>query len=336
VYVSGPVVSGPLGDLPGAVPHVERIERRRFDGPGHGRPGSDERAFLREYMSDLARPYGLALRERVRGGPGLLEGADLLGGDGPREGTGLLEGAGLLEGEGGHRYEEMAEELIAALVPLERPVDLVVLAFAVPDVRAGRTTASYRGRACPGDPLAFAVCDQGPSAAFTGLRLIRELSRTGGCRRSLLLILEQPCLPYQLSAPIVLPAQATGVGLLCDTSGPARLVADRQHTAVPPEGLDALLAVELADLCAGPAPVTLVLGDGLAGYPVPSVHRVRTAPAGQPSTGVWWALADELDTAGRVVLVEYDPALGYLCLAAFEVGAGPVLGGRACRRGQAT
>jgi len=45
-------------------------------------------------------------------------------------------------------------------------------------------------------------------------------------------------------------------------------------------------------------------------------------PPGQPSTGVWWGLLDELTGGpgppGLLVAGDYDPALGYLCLTAFE------------------
>ena len=46
------------------------------------------------------------------------------------------------------------------------------------------------------------------------------------------------------------------------------------------------------------------------------------AAAGQPSTGVWWWLIDELGSgAGQpdlLVAADYDPCLRYLCLTAFE------------------
>jgi 4-hydroxymandelate oxidase len=47
-------------------------------------------------------------------------------------------------------------------------------------------------------------------------------------------------------------------------------------------------------------------------------------PPGQPSTGVWWGLIDELaGDAGQpdlLVVADYDPGLGYLCLTAFDTG----------------
>jgi hypothetical protein len=85
--------------------------------------------------------------------------------------------------------------------------------------------------------------------------------------------------------------------------------------------------------------VTLIAGHDLAclaGLGAGSPHGealraivgpVRVAPAGQPSTGVWWELAGGLPTwtaeGRRVLLAEYDPALGYLCLSAIDAGAGP-------------
>ncbi|MBV9824022.1 MAG: 2-hydroxy-acid oxidase, partial [Actinobacteria bacterium] len=50
---------------------------------------------------------------------------------------------------------------------------------------------------------------------------------------------------------------------------------------------------------------------------------LRTGPAGQPSTGVWWQLLDELaaqpdERPDLIVAADYDPELGYLSLAAFE------------------
>lgn len=314
MYGYGPTLDRPTLDPASAGPGtlcLRQVRRRDFAGPGAPAPVEAERAFLDEYLSDLARPYGFPTRPEV------------------------------LAGGGDHRYEELAETLIADLVPPTRPVDLVVLAFAVPDVRAGRTVATWRGRACPGDPLTFAVCDQGSAAAFTGLRLIRELARTGGCRRGLLLVVEQPVLAYQPTVPTALPARPVAVGLLFDGTGPARLIAERQYPDVGPEAVADRLATGLAQLRAGADPVRLVLGAGLAAaaVDVAPTDRVRVAPAGQPSTGGWWALADELsapdtgegarEAAGargaagvgerrRVVLADYDPTLGYLCLAAFD------------------
>ena len=66
-----------------------------------------------------------------------------------------------------------------------------------------------------------------------------------------------------------------------------------------------------------------MLGDALAAvWTAPAAGRVRVMPPGQPSTGVWWGLIDELTgDAGHpdlLVAGDYDPGLRYLCLTAFE------------------
>src|SRR4029078_6392134 len=117
------------------------IAGRTFAAPAAYLRDPRHRADLHEYLSDLVAPHGIALREGSR------------------------------DAVDGHSYGEMAEALIRAAVPEDEPVDVLVLAFAVPDVRPGRSTPAYLSLICPGNPMAFAVCDQGPAAAFTGLRL---------------------------------------------------------------------------------------------------------------------------------------------------------------------
>jgi 4-hydroxymandelate oxidase len=260
------------GDGGRAAPRIGAVRRRLFDGSARftGDPG--HRAELHRYLADLGQPYGL----------------------GPPDGA------------GGHSYGEMAEVLIGELTADGRPVDVLVLAFAVPDVRPGRATATYLSHICPGNPLAFAVCDQGAAAAFTGLRLAGEYLRTGGCRRALLVIVEQAGLAYPPVSPAPVPARHAAVALLLGDSGPP-VTAVRQHPNVPPAEVPARLAAELATV--DTAGATLVLGAELAGYRHDGA--VRVAPAGQPMTGVWWELAE---VAAPVVLADYDG--GQLCLVA--------------------
>src|ERR1017187_1651243 len=68
---------------------------------------------LRVYLSDMVRPYGLALRDD------------------------------LLDQGRGQSYGEMAGALLARTVPPGQPVDLIVLAFAVHDVIPGRSAAAH-------------------------------------------------------------------------------------------------------------------------------------------------------------------------------------------------
>jgi hypothetical protein len=241
---------------------------------------------LRVYLGDLTRPFGLPLREDL-----------------------LDEGAG-------HAYAEMAEELIGAAVGPDEPVDLLVLAFAVPDVQPGRFTALHLGHVCPGDPLAFAICDQGAAAAFTALRIAHEYTRSSQLRRALVLIVEQAALHYppmiEPGDPPALPVRHTGVALLCDGSSlnasggndtgtdgsaaTAEIAQIREHAAVAPESVRPLLATEVAALLAGSPDGVLVLGDGITPADAADcvADRVIRAPADLPRTGVWLELARQL------------------------------------------
>ncbi len=227
----------------------------------------------------------------------------------------------------GQSYGEMAQELIGSAVSAAEPVDLLVLAFAIHDLRPGRQTAAYLSHVTAGTPMAFAICDQGSAAAFSGLRVAREYASSGGVRRALLIVVEQAALPYDCDAPV--PAQHRGVAMLYGdgAAAQARVTAVRLHPGVPPECVAALAAAELKELTAGRQETGLVLGDALAAlWTVHDAGRLRVMPPGQPSTGVWWGLIDELTSdpgpPGTLVIADYDAQLRYLCLTAFEAGTG--------------
>jgi len=263
---------------------------------------------LRVYLTDLLRPYGLGLD------PGALE-------------------------QGGQSYGEMAEALIRLAVPAGESVDLLVLAYAVPDITPGRATTTYLSHVCPGGPMTFAVSDQGSAGAFTALRLVREYARAGELRRALLLVVEQDSLPYHPGVPVQLPSGSSGVALLFGErlpgERPARIgrVATRQLPTE--EGLAAELdALHAADggSGGGAAPTAALLGAALAARVTAPAGTVRrgAADAGRPGTGVWWELAGELadgpagagPAPGRLLLADYDVGLRHLSLAAIELGDG--------------
>jgi hypothetical protein len=300
VFVTRPP-AGPPGrrDL-----HLARAARRTFEGPADFLADPDNRARVATYLADLTRPDALT--------------------------ESLL----------GQSYGEMAQVLIEQAVPADEPADLLVLAFSVHDVRPGRQTAAYLSHITPGAPMAFAICDQGPAAAFTGLRIIGEYASSAGIRRPLLIVVEQAALPY--SCPATLPARHRGVAMLYGASAVptrgddppeppvvprARVAGVRQHPGVLPGGVAALAAADLTELAASHRTVGLVLSDAAASvWIAPDAGRVRVMPAGQPSTGVWWGLIGELASAAGppdlLVAADYDPGLGYLCLAAFDTGTG--------------
>jgi hypothetical protein len=272
-------------------------------------PGTSEAALdpdLRVYLGDLVRPYDLALREDL-----------------------LISGAG-------QSYGEMCAELIRAAVPAAAPVDLLVLAFASPDIRPGRATASYLSGVCPGTPMGFAVTDQGAATAFTALRLIHQYAQTGACRRALLLVAEQATLHYEAPPGLMptLPERHAAIAIRFDVdaagaaaaagAGDGRCVGQvRVHAGVAPDEVAALLA---ADRTPG---ATVIAGHGLPD---------SVAPPGQPFTGVWWGLAERGglgwvsrdagggvsgdavgrvsgDAGGDLLLADYDARLRYLATA---------------------
>jgi 4-hydroxymandelate oxidase len=286
-----------------------RAVRGTFAGPAAFLADAANRARVGEYLADAARPYGREVPAALFGEP-------------PSPAL-------------GHSYGEMAEALIGPAVAGDEPVDLLILAFSVHDLRPGRQTAAYLSGVTPGAPMAFAVCDQGSAAAFSGLRIAREYAASAGVRRALLIVAEQAALPYDCPAPV--PAEHRAVAMLYavaadgdradgDRAEPAARVAGlRQHPGVTPDGVAGLAAADLAELAAGHGETALVLSDALAAvWTAPAAGRVRVMPPGQPSTGVWWGLVDELSgNGGRpdlLVAADYDPGLRYLCLTAFEMG----------------
>jgi hypothetical protein len=274
--------------LSGLDLRLVRAERLGFDQPAEFLRDPAGRAHLDTYLTDLTKPYQLPYEPPT---------------------------------EYGQSYGEMAEALIGATVPADEPVDLLVLAFAVHDMQPGRATATYLSHVCPGTPLSFAICEQGSAAPFSGLRVARDYAASAGCRRALLIVAEQANVPYPTDGAV--PARHRAIALLFDaeadsSTGP-KLVGVRQRSGVPAADVADRAAAELAELAIGYLKPRLLLSEALAGA-WPAADAV-IAPAGQPSTGLWWQLLDEVDdVAGTDLLVaaDYDPQLGCLSLAALS------------------
>ena len=236
MFAARPPASPPLQrDL-----HLVRAGRRAFDGPAEFLADPANRARVGEYLADAARPYARDVPAALFGEP--------------------------LSPALGHSYGEMAEALIGPLVPADEPVDLLVLAFSIHDLRPGRQTAAYLSHLTPGAPMAFAVCDQGSAAAFTGLRVAREYVSSAGIRRALLIVVEQADLPYDCpAAGAHRGTRASPCSTETARNRPAPGSAGiRQHPGVPPDGAADLAAADLAELAAGRREVGLVLSDALA------------------------------------------------------------------------
>ena len=259
----------------------------------------------RTYLTDMVRPFGLALHTEA-----------------------LSQGRG-------QSYGDMADALIAEVTTEDQLTDLLVMAFAVPDVTPWRCTAAHLSHTCPGNPMAFAVSDCGTTAAFTGLRLIRAQAVGPSSPRALLIITEQAAINHELSVPASLPARHAAVALRCDQAGPGLVSSVRLRSGVTSSEAAGLLASGLAELAAEHDDVTVIAGTQLAptalSAALPVGAEVIVAPAGQPCTGVWWEVAGRLsgwaERGGRRVLVaDYDPLPGSFCLAVIDV-AGPSVAG---------
>ncbi len=265
------------------VSGLRRAVRLTFPHPAASATNPAHAQRLGVYMTDMLTPYGL----------------------------GLTPGA--LEAGGGQSYGEMAEAVIREIVPPGEEIDLLVLAIAIPDITPGRATAIYLSYKCPGNPMAYAICDQGTAAGFTGLRLIDSYAGAGESPRALLIVVEQAELSYDPRTPVSVPTGHVAVGLLFGAEATrGRTASVRNHTDVSPDELGPMLAARIEELSAGHDGAVTIVGAPLAAYAPGAV------PAGQPLTGVWAAYAGAEPGSSRVILADYDPQLRYLSLAAFD------------------
>lgn len=268
---------------------------------------------LGRYLTDMLGQYGLVLRDDV----------DIQ--------------------NSGHSYGEMAKSLIPAVLALgggpgdtspagsrQRPVDLLIFAFAIADLAPGRSTATYLAHLCPGEPLAFTICDQGIAAPYTALRLLGAYSRSVGCRRALLMVAEQATTLYDPPVPAAMPTRHAAVLLGFDADGQSSLGPIRQVRGIALAAAYDVVSAAVTEL-APSGDVTLITGNGFdsCGPPPPlACGQHLAAPPGQPCTGAWWELIGALGssaTAGRRVLIaDYDPTLKYVCVAAIDVAARPL------------
>ncbi|HEV2635720.1 MAG TPA: hypothetical protein VGX23_11275 [Actinocrinis sp.] len=292
--------SGPPRPAGAAGLRVRRVVGRPFEGSSASSLDPD----LRVYLGDMVRPYQLALRED------------------------------LLQRSVGHNYGEMAEDLIRAAVPEDEPVDLLVLAFAIPDVRPGRSSALHLSNVCPGSPLAFALCEQGLGAAHTALRTAGAYARSSDVRRALVIVVEQAALHYEPArtadgAPPVIPSGANAVAVICERTDHGDGLTVRQYPQQTAESANDLVGKEIAELGADRARTVLILGSGLACVDLYSAgcRQIILADLGQPYTGQWTELARGLSgwsAQGALILVaDYDRHLQCLSLCVIDTALPP-------------
>jgi hypothetical protein len=234
----------------------------------------------------------------------------------------------LLDKGNRNTFTTMCLATLAALGELAEPLDLVVLAHAVPDIDVTGFAASALSHRISGEPPAFAVGDQGVATSFTALGIAAEYLRGDDTKRVLVVLLDQSTVPYRT----LLPAQqepdtdaAVGLLLAADPAAGGGL-AVHQIADVDPAEVPTILPGVLRELTAtgaatGAAPV-VIAGSGLdviRDLPDLGVPVVETPP-GRPTTGLWCDLRPQPDAC--VIAIDYDRTLRYLCAAAIH-GAYP-------------
>ncbi|WP_053729684.1 hypothetical protein [Streptomyces sp. WM6378] len=231
-------------------------------------------------------------------------------------------------------FAEMAADLVGALPPLTHPFDLVLVASAVPDFDTRLSAASYLTEALPGDPLAFAVGEQGDAGPHTALRLAAQYARQGQGRQVLITVMDQTTVPSDPLPPRQgEDARDSAVALLLAEDGPGAPLSVRQESALGADGARALLAEALAGPLSGSAAPAVILGPGFDArrdLPAGFSGEVLIPSPEFPCTGAWAVLTEQLPrwtgSGGRVVVADYEPEVGQLSLstADFTLAAAPV------------
>lgn len=190
-------------------------------------------------------------------------------------------------------YARLLERLVSELRPLP-PLDLVVLAHARSDCDPRRSLSGTVNALCPGEPLCFAVSDQGEPAAVTALDLADRYLRHGWAGHALVVLLDQST---HAGAQVRGPAEDLAVGLLLRAAdGDAAdgwVLRSPRASAIGP---------------VGPAPGLAALGSALPPLP----DRARVVVAGPrsalgPAQGARWPGRPDVDVTLRPVAASQPP-----------------------------
>ncbi|MER6311822.1 hypothetical protein [Streptomyces sp. NPDC001657] len=218
----------------------------------------------------------------------------------------------------GSTFEEMAVALLDPVGAQDRPVDLLLLAYATPDLHPLTLTGPTLAARLPGRPRLFGVTDTGVSAPFTMLALARSSVLRHRLRRVLAFAFDQSDLPYDASPP---PdrrvAGDAAVALVVEPApdGAPDGLQVRQRAGIPAEEVPRTLDSLAAELAADGASTVLV-GAGVGERWQPKIPHaaLRHTPEGWPCTALFGALAAlrPAPDDAPVLLAEYDRSLGDL------------------------
>lgn len=186
----------------------------------------------------------------------------------------------VLAANAGNTFGALAGTVLDGLVSPDRPVDLVIIAHALPDLDPRLSPGVCLARDVPGEPLVFAVSETDGPVSFTVLRVAGAYARRHSYRRVVVLVLDQATLPYRAGAE---PAGDAAVALLLE-DGPGAEIAVGRVPDVAPRDV--------------PSVVAAVAGD--------RARIVRAdEPGAFPATGVWAGL--DRERGGHSVLVHHGP-----------------------------
>ncbi|MET9914616.1 hypothetical protein ABZZ74_49400 [Streptomyces sp. NPDC006476] len=222
-------------------------------------------------------------------------------------------------------HVDLVQQLLDAdpLGPVEP--DLVMVAYALPDVHPFTTTATHLNRLLGNHAASFAIAEQGLAAPFSALRIAAAYCRLGYCDQAVLAVLEQTTLPNH--DPLVHSADLvdSGAVLLLQAAGEAPGLDVRD---VWVQRSPTYCGQRLADLIASARSGELLLVQGpRIGHDVPAdgveVHRHADRTY---CTSVWMALAQHSEWAEQyttVVLHDTDPRSGTCAAAVLRTVAHP-------------
>ncbi|WP_328912321.1 MULTISPECIES: hypothetical protein [unclassified Streptomyces] len=267
---------------------------------------------------------------------------------------GLPRDEGLLAEGGGNSFSDMGAELLRALDPPLSGVDVLALAFHIPDLDFVNVAGCALTEHFDGRPDVFSVSGQGVGAPFSALRTLAALYAAGHSERGALFVFDQTTLPYH--EPDVHGVERDDCGVLLHTdprrdSQSARLVFTDERPVVGARQVRAALGEAWRDVSGdaaapgtGPAradrPPRFVLGSTLAGHLAGGSDEHDLDRAADPGadvdgevvegsgrhlcTSAWAALARSWPAGGLpgdrlTVVADYDPHAGRL----FQAGLLP-------------
>ncbi|WP_091051051.1 hypothetical protein [Micromonospora marina] len=196
----------------------------------------------------------------------------------------------------GRTFAAMGEGL---LTDLERPLphlDLIILAYAEPDITVAEVAGCYLADLCPGTPTGFSVSGSGVGAPFTALRILQAARAAGEIGDGAVFAFDQSASLYRAKADA---ERDCAVLLTIDDRDPDRLVLEIQ----PEIQIDDLTDIPFA----GPPGARFIAGRELT-------ERLGSAPSDRTwtpvvtpgCTAIWAALAAHWSPEQHIVVAEYD------------------------------